>query len=342
MSVYAAAALVFLLWYDAPATGTVALLLIMAAASVVTHHGDPTGTGGIGLYLGMAFAPLRLDLRRAVGVSVIAALAFDVQLAAEANNPFVFAAVVDGGAAFFFLLGVLLREEHEQRMRADRLVVELEESREAERAAAAIAERSRLAREMHDVLAHTLSGLVLQLDGARMLARASGVDGEVGETLDRAHGLARDGLAEARQAVLTLRGDNTPGPEALGALAEQYAATPGAGRCEVTVTGQPVDLPPDARLTMYRTAQEALSNIAKHAHGADVVVHLDWRDDGATLDIRDDGGHGHVVLDRSGSGYGLTGLRERAELLGGRLTTGPCEAGFRVRLDLPRQRRGEP
>src|SRR4051812_48148939 len=156
----------------------------MALASSATHHGDPTGTGGIGLYLGMAFAPLRLDLRTAAVVSALGVLLFDVQLALEAPNAVVFILVVNGGAAFFFLLGTLLRREEDQRRRVAELLVELEASREAEKASAALAERSRLAREIHDVLAHTLSGLALHLEGLRLLGRARGLDEEVVAALD--------------------------------------------------------------------------------------------------------------------------------------------------------------
>src|SRR3954447_11917206 len=125
VAVYAASALLFLLWSSAPAWVNVVLLLTMAGASVATHHGDPTGTGGIGLYLGMAFAPLRLDLRSAAVVSAIGVLIFDAQLALEATDASVFILVVDGGAAFFFL-GTLLRREAEQRRQVAELLAQLE------------------------------------------------------------------------------------------------------------------------------------------------------------------------------------------------------------------------
>src|SRR5919202_2308780 len=142
VAVYTIAAVVFLLWFTAPRPVTVALLLVMAIAATATHHGDPTGTGGIGLYLGVAFAPLRLPVRTAAVVAVVSVLLFDVQLLLEAADPGVFVLVVDGGAAFFFFLGVLLRREREQRLEVARLLAELQASREAEREAAALAERA--------------------------------------------------------------------------------------------------------------------------------------------------------------------------------------------------------
>jgi signal transduction histidine kinase len=182
----------------------VALLLVMAVASAAARHGDPTGTGGIGLYLGVAYAPLRLPRRAAVAVAAVSVLLFDVVLALEAPNAGVFITVVTGGAALFFLFGLLLRSEQEQRARADQLVVQLQRSREAEKASAALAERTRISREMHDVLAHTLSALVLQLEA--LAVRAERAADPLAGGLARAHELARGGLVEARQAVSTLRG----------------------------------------------------------------------------------------------------------------------------------------
>jgi len=336
--VYAVSALVFLLWLDAPRAVTVVLLLSMAVASAATHHGDPTGTGGIGLYLGMAFAPLRLDVRTAAVVSAIGVLVFDVQLALEAPNAGVFILVVDGGAAFFFFLGTLLRSEQEQRRQVVGLLAELEASREAEKASTALAERSRMAREIHDVLAHTLSGLVLHLEGVRLLAVARGADEEVTAALERAHALARAGLDEARHAITPLRGEPPPGPERLPALVAEHRRA--GGDCRLTSVGTPVALPPDAGLAVYRTAQEALSNIRKHAPAAVADVRLTWGQDRLVLTIQDRGGPARAVLStvgrgRSAGGHGLTGMRERAELLGGELTAGPSGDGFRVELSLP-------
>jgi signal transduction histidine kinase len=338
---YVAAGMAFLLWSTAPATVVVALLLAMAMSATVVHHADPGGPV-VGLYLVTAFAPLRLDRGTAVGVSVLAVLLFDLGLVVDAPNAPVFILVVTGGAAFFFLFGALLRGEHEQRMRADRLVEELEASQEAERASAALAERSRLAREMHDVLAHTLTGLVLQLDGARLLARSRCADPELTAVVGRAHGLARDGLAEARQAISALRGDALPGPELLPALVNEHRRSVDAD-CKLTIAGSPVLLPPDARLAVYRTAQEALNNVRKHAPGADVAVTLDWGADHVVLTVENGGAAGREqALQASGSGYGLTGMAERAQLIGGRLEAGPTESGFRVRLTLPVERKESP
>src|SRR6202042_2890485 len=125
-----------------------------------------------------------------------------------------------GGRAFsaaisaipWFLVIRLMREMRDQRD-------ELDSSRAAEATAAADAERGRLAREMHDVLAHSLSALALQLETTRLLARERGVDEDVAKGIDRAHHLAASGLQEARRAIATARGDELPGPERIGGRA---------------------------------------------------------------------------------------------------------------------------
>ena len=192
---------------------------------------------------------------------------------------------------------------------------------------------------MHDVLAHTLSGLALHVQGARSLARAVAPDGPDGEelvgVLDRAHTLARDGLAEARQAIGALRGADLPGPELLPALLEEYRRSQHA-EAVLAITGTPVPLPADARLALYRTAQEALSNVRKHAPGACVDVRLTWGAHEVCLVVEDTGGGTpDAEVSSSGSGYGLTGMSERARLLGGELEAGPTASGFRVALRLP-------
>jgi signal transduction histidine kinase len=327
--------LTFLLWFDAPPRVTIGLLIVMAAAATATHHADPGGTGGIGLYLGVAFAPLRLPVRPAIAVAAVSVLMFDVHLLLAASNRLVFVIVVTGGSAFFFLLGLLLRSEQEQRARSARLVRELEESRQAEKAAAALAERARLSRDMHDVLAHTLSGLVLQLEALAL--RAERDDSPLTEALQRSHRLARDGLREAREAVQALRGSTLPGPDGLGELVEQHQRISQVP-CSMEVDGAARPLAADAAVAVYRTAQEALANARKHATGAPVHVSLRWSDEQAVLQVVNAPGAPHEHLDGSGLGMGLEGLAERAALVGGRLTAEATGTGFRVELQVPTQR----
>jgi signal transduction histidine kinase len=214
------------------------------------------------------------------------------------------------------------------------VITQLEKTRAAQAEAAALAERQRLAREMHDVLAHSLSGLVINLEGARLMAHR-GVNGpELQEALDRSHSLAKTGLEEARRAIGMLRDDALPGPQRLAALAAEFQADTGVP-CRFGVQGQERDLPSECRLTLYRVTQEALTNIRKHACPDVVEIHLSYEPDGIRLVIED-----HSCLEQpappgGGTGYGLTGMRERAELLGGSLNAHVTDDGFRVELWAP-------
>jgi signal transduction histidine kinase len=196
---------------------------------------------------------------------------------------------------------------------------------------AKIEERARLAREIHDVLAHTLSALAVQLESARLLLEQRPGDPAAVLAVDRAHRLAHDGLVEARRAVGTLRGGALPGPDALPALAADFEGDTGVP-CRILVEGDPALLSSEAGLAVYRTAQEALTNVRRHARATSVTVRLRWRADGAELTVEDEGDPKEWTVK---SGYGLLGIRERAELLGGRLDAGPVEHGFRVRLWVP-------
>ncbi|HEY5260868.1 MAG TPA: histidine kinase [Solirubrobacteraceae bacterium] len=249
------------------------------------------------------------------------------------------------GAVPWFLVMRQMRRMREQN-------IALEASQAAEARAAAAAERGRLAREMHDVLAHSLSALALQLESTRLLAHDRGVDPDVARAIDQAHGLAASGLEEARRAISTARGDALPGPERIRSLAEAVAEQSGLP-VTVDVRGEPRELPADARLALYRTAQEALTNIRRHATPDQVAVRLDYQPDAVALVVEDHGAGamaavreaaagdgsgmsaGAGTIPFAGAGYGLTGMRERAELLGGTLVAEPTDDGFRVQLVLP-------
>jgi signal transduction histidine kinase len=273
----------------------------------------------------------------------------------------------DVGAAFLFTVGLFISSARasQARARADQvraegLLAELRASQAAQAQAAALTERTRLAREIHDILAHSLSGLVLALDTAELLARRgadpeargpSGASGSAGDTValmleqvNRAQRIAREGLADTRRAISALRGDELPGPALLDRLVRQTSEATGT-QAELAVAGEPRPLSPEVGLALYRTAQEALINTAKYAgRGGRAALRLTYRTDGIELAI-DDARAPDAVPAGSGArvssggltfgGYGLTGMRERAELLGGTLTAGPTDQGFRVLLWLP-------
>jgi len=330
-----------------PQTRIGALALVTVAAAVLAAV-QPNGLWEATPYYVAIVAAVRLDRR--VALWVLGLNLVVLGSVAGLSNHWGDALGTLVGAVPWFLVMRQMRRMREQN-------IALEASQAAEALAAAAAERGRLAREMHDVLAHTLSALALQLESTRLLANDRGVDPEVLRAIDQAHGLAASGLEEARRAISTARGDALPGPERVRSLAAAVSEQSGLP-VTVDVRGEPRDLPADARLAVYRTAQEALTNVRRHAKPDRVEVRLDYRDDAVALEIEDHGsvvmasggggalggdgvgapggdGGGAAVLADVGVGYGLTGMRERAELLGGTLVAEPTPDGFRVRLVLP-------
>jgi signal transduction histidine kinase len=187
---------------------------------------------------------------------------------------------------------------------------------------------------MHDVLAHSLSGLMLQLEGARMLAAEDPADPRLAQAINRAHHLGKSGLDEARRAIGMLRDDELPGPERLAGLAAQFQQDRHIP-CRLTVSGPAHELGTEARVALYRVAQEALTNITKHTHPERVELHLVYEPSVTRLTVEDFTTGAPPAVATGEGGYGLTGMRERAELLGGTLTTAATRSGFRVELDVP-------
>ena len=300
-------------------------LVLVTAAAVVLSIVQPNGAMVGGVYYVVIVAAMALDPRPALLVSAGAVAAECAALAIGAEHPGDAIVATLLSIIPWFLVMRLVSQLHDERE-------ELRASRAAHAEAAALAERGRVARDMHDVLAHSLSALALQLEGARLLARERGADPDVVAGIERAHHLAADGLAEARDAIAALRGEALPGPERLQHLADAFA-----GDCRLTVTGTPRELGSEARLAIYRTAQEALTNALRHSAFDRVVVRLAYEGDGMRLEVQDHGAGAPVTVGAPspGGGYGLTGMRERAELLGGRLSAEPTADGFRVELWLP-------
>jgi signal transduction histidine kinase len=302
----------------------VAALLAMTAAAAVLAVVQPHGIWTAAPIFVAIVAALRLE--RATGVLTLAcSLAVLVATSLIAGHGG--SSSLSIGAVVLFLVLRLMRQ---LRAQGDTLA----ESRAAQ---ARTAERGRLAREMHDVLAHSLSALALQLESTRLLARDRGVDEDVTRALDQAHHLAASGLQDARRAIAAARGDELPGPERIGVLADAFGEQSGLP-VAVEVQGEPRELAPDARLAVYRTAQEALTNVRRHSTAERVEVKLAYLSQSTVLVVEDHARAGTpppVALGLAGNGYGLTGMRERAELLGGELRAEPTEDGFRVELRLP-------
>ncbi|WP_327400818.1 histidine kinase [Streptomyces sp. NBC_01288] len=274
------------------------------------------------IWCGCAVGSLeRLPIAVAVPVTSVSLAVF----AAVNNDVWLTTAVTTAGLA---LAGYTLRLDAEARGNAQRLLTQERMARTAEAESAALAERARIAREIHDVLAHSLSAQLVHLEAARLLIERGADRETILERVVAARGMARDGLVETRQAVSALRGEMSPLEDF---LSEIVGTTGGA---EVTVTGDRRQLPAEASQAVRRVAQEALTNVRKHAPGAKVLLTLDYGEHEVTLDVRDSGGS-PGELTGAGGGYGLLGMRERAELLGGSLRAGPDEEGFVVTLKVP-------
>jgi signal transduction histidine kinase len=295
------------------------------------------GTGAvIGAISALVVAGMRLGPRSGAVAAVVIGFGF---VAADAWQARVTANLLGSaftatGLAFAYVAAVSVRRIREERERAESLLVELQRTRDAEIERAALAERARIAREIHDVLAHTLSSLAVQLEGTRLLVEQRSGDPAAVAAVERAHRLATEGLAEAGRAIGALRGDNLPGPDGLQRLVDDFGAATGTPS-HFEISGAPTPLGAEARLALYRTAQEALTNVRKHAREVSCVdVHLRYAGDGVEL-LVEDSAAGVCGNGSPSGGYGLTGMRERAELVGGTLEAGPQPTGFRVRLWLP-------
>ena len=296
----------------------------------------------------------------AVGIGCVAAFSAGAQLStglslgivSETVAAFLISGLVTGASTGTLLgyswaivglwtIALTRREFLVRAEQAEHTLAETRRAREAETQAAALAERARIARDIHDVLAHSLAAVSVNLQAAEGLLTAGTLPQDnpelvkAIECLGRAGTLTREGLATARRAVLALRDDAAPLAERLSSLADQYREV-GDLAVDFEVTGQSRPIPVEAGQAAYRAAQEALTNARKHAPGQPVRLRLGFEPDEITVSVvnplpQDARG----PLATAGAGYGLTGLAERAALTGGTLEVGPAEGNWQVRLRIP-------
>ncbi|GAA4594760.1 histidine kinase [Actinoplanes octamycinicus] len=207
---------------------------------------------------------------------------------------------------------------------------------ERERELEAERERSRIARDMHDILAHAVSITIAQAEAGPVLMKQGPARTE--EAFDAIAAAGREAMAQLRRilGVLDAGGEGARAPQPT--LAEIPALVDSVSRAgtpvTLTVLGQPGEVTPDAEVAAYRIVQEALTNVLKHARARTVAVTLDWRVDPLVITVTDDG---RGPQRTGGHGHGLIGIRERAASCGGSATTGPAPGGrgFEVRASLP-------
>jgi len=314
---------------------------LLGYASIALMTVQPSGTAVLGTYAAVASAVMRLPKRLALGVIIPIIGIVEVGVLVSSSERFLIFSWTAIAYIFMFVIGSLVRMSENHQIQAQALLDEEERTRLARNEAAALDERGRIARELHDVLAHSLSALSVELEGARLLALDRNVDADVIAAIGRAHRHAAAGLDEARAAIKALRGDMVPGPDKLEGLLEDMRAS--GIDCTLEIRGEERRLPSEAALAVFRTAQEALTNVRKHAEEAErVEIRLEYDPDGVQLIVTDSAGDGAeprvpqpAALAGAGAGYGVSGMRERAELIGGRLLAGPTEDGFRVELWVP-------
>jgi signal transduction histidine kinase len=246
---------------------------------------------------------------------------------------------VGAGVVFVLLFSAATRRERQARARSDRLGEELAVAnrRLAELAVqaeelAAERERTRLAREIHDSVGHSLTVAHVQIASSRVhlgpaAAAAQGA-------LDKAGDAVRQGLAELRRSLAGLRSDALAGRPLLEALELLCREASAAGiPTELEVRGEPRSLSRETALTLFRAAQEALTNVQRHSGAARAEVVVDYRPAEVALRVRDDG---RGITASEGGGFGLLGVRERVGLHGGVFAAGPGrEAGFELSVEIP-------
>jgi signal transduction histidine kinase len=237
-------------------------------------------------------------------------------------------AAVSGGS----FIGVRVMEEQEKRKR---IVADLEAALKENaglhaqlvaqaREAGVLDERQRLAGEIHDTLAQGLAGIITQLEAAEQLRNDPR---KWQRHVEQAQRLARESLSEARRSVQALRPGQLEGsrlPEAIAKLAKEWSHTSGVP-VRIETTGEAVQLLPELEVTLFRVAQEGLTNVARHANATRVGLTVSYLEDMVRLDVRDDGvgfdvgSQSTTDAGANGHGYGLTAMRERLRRVGGSL-----------------------
>jgi signal transduction histidine kinase len=345
LAVYAAAVLtaISVSWARRGPLAQIIAALLIGGCGVALAVLQPHGPVEIAPSMGVWIAAVRLApvAAAATAGAITAGLALAVGLTA---HPAAQSAIT---ATLLCLLlavtGQFIRRGRESQDRTELLLAQLQDAREGEAAAAALAERGRIAGELHDVLAHSLSALAIQLQGARKLADRETVSVALRGTIERSAELAKAGLVDARQAVGALRGEPLPTLDELAALVEDFRRDTGSA-ATLRIDGTSRPLPAEASLALFRGAQEALTNITRYAPGAATAVTVSYQAARTVLTVEDHlPGTGASpaaetrtdLLADAGGGHGLAAMRERTQRAGGTARAGPTADGWLVELEVP-------
>jgi signal transduction histidine kinase len=324
-------------------TAPLAVLATTGAATVAIFAlgDDPSGVSGlIALYTTAALCERRVSLAALVVAAAIAATGSAVTADAPGRETSAwFGAIIAGLLTVgIWALGAYVQTQRRYRRELQERAASAEREREQLARIAVHEERASIARELHDIVAHSVSVMLVGVRGARDVLRTS--PDAADDTLARVEKSGEQSLAELRRILALLReperkADSRPQPS-LAELNELVASYRTAGLpVRLEVIGEPTRLPGGVELSVYRIAQEALTNALKHSDPTNVTVTLAFRDSRLELEVVDDGTT--AAPDAVTTGQGLVGMRERVALLGGELQTGPREGGggFRVAARLP-------
>ncbi|MEM9465915.1 MAG: sensor histidine kinase [Actinomycetota bacterium] len=323
----------------APVAATWIMLVFNATYWVVDFPDEATGmTLLIGVYSIGAHVDRPASLRHGGGVILgIVAVGTAGVISPEDDLPWfaIPAFLVMYGTAW--ILGDNLRTRRAYMLGLERTAAHAEAQRLAEARHAVADERTRIARELHDVVAHSMSVMVVQAGAARRVLDAN--PQQAADALEAIEATGRESLDEMRRILGVLRSDDeelelapAPSLDDFGRLVDhcEQAGLP----VELTVEGDPVELPASLELSAYRIVQESLTNTLKHAGPARATVALTYADDELHVRVHDDGRGAAATA--VGAGQGLVGMRERVEAFGGSLDAGPrAGGGYAVSAVLP-------
>jgi signal transduction histidine kinase len=321
-----------------PHRGITLELWVLAAAGGVLCGASSNSAASAFVFVAVVTAGVRAELPRAfivVGVGICALGGSVLVYGGSALGLLAYSL----GFATATLGGANARQTAAKAEQAELLLAQTQRSHEEQLRATHLQESTRVAREIHDVLAHALAGLTIQLEATSALVDQGADAAAIRSRLDHALALAREGLRETRRAVGALRNDPVVVRAGIEALVEEYRA--GDALAELTIDGDLERLDEPIAAAVVRVVQEALTNVRKHAPGAAVTIALhagDTADRDIVLVVDDHPTRPAAApgaLTATGGGYGVKGMRERARNLGGTLAAGPHGDGWRVELRLP-------
>jgi signal transduction histidine kinase len=347
VSVLLAAAVIAWLWWTVrPVSddGITPDRWVLAGAGGLLCGAAPDSAASAFVFIAVVSAGIRVDFRDGAPIVVLGAVALAVGDVVYDHVGIGLLAYSLGFAASA-LAASNSRQSVKRAEQAELLLAQSQRSQEEQLRAARLEESTRIARDIHDVLAHALAGLTIQLEATSALIDQGADRSDVLARVQRAHELAKEGLRETRLAVGALRGDTVAAPAAVEALVGEYRAEMDAS-AQLTIDGDRERLAGPAGQAVLRVVQEALTNVRKHASGAAVSVAVDAgarSGDEIVVVVQDRptapslarGPAGSGSLAATGGGYGVDGMRERARGLGGTLSAGPDGDGWRVELRLP-------